>query len=371
MVKPTASKTKKTSSSSKKERTIKPIQDFLGSRNLPAPVDRLEDVRKRARRFRERILSGPQVIFYKSYDLIKVPYPTKYGLLNAFALPTPLMHIVNRLFIVQYKTLERVKTLLFSPSDLDGNSETPFFKRFAESFGPFKDFGKKIVAPILNTVEECLADSGIAPSQVDYISYDHLHTQDLRKWLGANGQPGYFPNAKLLVMREEWNSIQGLLPPQADWYCPNGSGGISMNRIVLLDSDVELGGGVALIKTPGHTYGNHSLVAHTPEGIFVSSENGVSADSYAPTKSRIPGVRKYAKTTGMEVILNGNTLEIGLDQYISMVLEKEIAGASSRNPDFYNVVPSSEMAGFWLFPGTNPTFSFGRLQFGDPIRSDV
>ncbi|TGK03923.1 hypothetical protein EHO59_10375 [Leptospira semungkisensis] len=367
MAKAIASKTKNGSTSSKKDTSLKPIKDFLGSRDLPAPVDRLEDVRRRARRFREKFLSGPQVIYYKSFDLVRVPYPTKYALLNAFSLPTPFLHIINRLFVIQYKTSEGVKTLLFSPSDVDANSETPFFKRLSQSFGPFQDLGRRIMAPTLNTVEECLKKVGISPEQVDYISYDHLHTQDLRKWLGANGQPGYFPNAKLLVMREEWNSIQGLLPPQSDWYCPNGSGGISMDRIVLLDSDTELGGGLALIRTPGHTYGNHSLVANTPEGIFVSSENGVSADSYNPLNSRIPGVRKYAKNSGMEVILNGNTLELGLDQYISMVLEKEIAGVSKRNPEFFNVMPSSEMSGFWLFPGTSPTFSFGQLEFGTPV----
>ncbi|PJZ70672.1 hypothetical protein CH373_06990 [Leptospira perolatii] len=363
-----ASKPKSSSPQKKKDHSIKPMKDFVGSRRHSSPLERLADVRKRAVRFRERMLSGPQIVFYKSYDLIRVPYPTKYGLLNAFSLPTPFMHIMNRLFIVQYKTSEGIKTLLFSPSDVHANAETPFFKRLATGYGPFNEIGKKIIAPIQNTVEDCLADVGISPAEVDYISYDHLHTQDLRKWLGANGQPGYFPNAKLLVMKEEWESVQGLIPPQSDWYCPNGTGGIAMEQVMVLDSDVELGGGVALVRTPGHTYGNHSLVAHTPEGLFVTSENGVSADSFAPLKSRIPGVRKFAKSTGMEVVLNGNTLEIGLDQYISMVMEKEIAGPSARNPEFYNVMPSSEMTGFWLFPGTSPTFSIGKLEFGKVYR---
>ncbi|MBE8359555.1 hypothetical protein IQA90_19570, partial [Leptospira interrogans serovar Pomona] len=100
------------------------------------------------------MLSSPQVIFYRSYDLIRVTYPTRYALLNAYNLPTPYMHILNRLFIIQYKTQEGIKTLLFSPSDLDGNTETPFFKRLSESFGPFQSIGRKIIAPILSTVEE-------------------------------------------------------------------------------------------------------------------------------------------------------------------------------------------------------------------------
>jgi hypothetical protein len=35
----------------------------------------------------------------------------------------------------------------------------------------------------------------------------------------------------------------------------------------------------------------------------------------------------------MEIILNGNTLEGGLDQYISMVQEKEFAGPSPANSE--------------------------------------
>lgn len=67
--------------------------------------------------------------------------------------------------------------------------------------------------------------------------------------------------------------------------------------------------------------------------------------------SNIPGLAQYAKQTNMEVILNGNTLEHGLNQYVSMVIEKEIAGPSVRNPTFPNVVNSSELSWYFLFPG--------------------
>ncbi len=348
--------------------SFSPIRDFIGARDFPHPGDRLEEVRKRARKFRDRMLSGKKALFYKTVDLVRVPYPTRYGLLNAFSLPTPLMHILNRLYIVQFRQRGSVKTLLFSPSDLDGNAETPFFKRLAGKFGPFQSIGKKFLSPILSTVEGALAAAGISPDEIDYISYDHLHTQDLRKWLGTKTREPYFKNAKLLVMEQEWKSTQSLIGPQLDWYCPGGIDGIDPRKIILLKGDTMLGDGVALISTPGHTEGNHSLAVHTDEGVLVSSENGVSADSYAPQSSRIPGVRRYAINAGMEVILNGNTLEGGLDQYISMVQEKEIAGPSSRNPEFYNFVPSSELTHYWGFPGVRPTFSFGPLEFGSLVR---
>lgn len=339
------------------------------ARNSHTPQVRLDEVRRGSLKLRDKLLSMDQVVFYKTCDLIRAPYPTKYGLLNAYSMPTPFMHILNRLFIVQYKTKSGLRTLLFSPSDIYGNRLTPFFHRLGKSFGPFEELGARLMAPVIGTVEHWLEKTGISPEQVDYISYDHLHTQDLKKWLGNKDQPGFFPNAKLLVTRQEWESAKGLLPPQADWYCPGGLDGVPEDRVIFFDQDIILGQGVALVRTPGHTEGNHSLVAHTPEGLMVSSENGVSADSYSPMHSRIPGVRSYAKKTGMEVILNGNTLEGGLDQYISMVQEKTLAGPARRNPDYFNVVPSSEMTSYWAFPFIKPTFSFGPLEFGQPVTS--
>jgi hypothetical protein len=200
---------------------------------------------------------------------------------------------------------------------------------------------------------------------VDFVTCDHLHTQDLRKWLGANGRPAYFPNARLLVTRAEWESVRGLLPPQRDWYCPDGVEGIDPGKIVLFDDPIRVCDGLALVPTPGHTHGNHSIVANTPEGLLVTSENGVAADSYAPLASRIPGVADHARATGMEVVLNGNTLEGGLEQYVSMLLEREIAGRSVRNDAFFNCAPSSELRSYWAFPGISPTFEFGPMAFGE------
>lgn len=368
----TPAKKKKTKTSKKqapprRDPAFKPIKNFQRVRSNLIPQERLEQSRRAARAFRDAMLAGPRVVYYKSVDLVRVPYPTRYGLLNC-GIRTPYMHILNRLFILQYRAGRQVKTLLFSPSDVQANKETPFFKRLSDSMGPFKGVGEKLIAPIYTTVEQALADAGIKPEQVDYISYDHLHTQDLRKWLGTGLREAYFPNAKLLVQKQEWESVQGLLPPQADWYCPNGTGGIPESKIYFLDGDTMLGDGVALVATPGHTEGNHSLVAHTPEGLMVTSENGVSADSYAPQASRINAVRRYAKSVNMEIILNGNTLERGLDQYVSMVVEKEIAGPAARNPEFYNCVPSSELTSYWAFPGLSPTFTFGPLEFGEAVR---
>ncbi len=345
---------------------IKPLTSFVGTRHHGSPVDRLSAVRAAAQAVHEELIARPAAPYYRSSTLVRVPYPTRYGLRDACSLPTPMMHIQNRLFVVQLAHRGAVKTLLLSPSDVKANAETPFFKDLSRGFGPFAELGERLIAPVAATVEERLAEIGIAPELVDYISYDHLHTQDVRRWLGTGGEPGYFPNAKLLVMRKEWECAQGLLPIHAYWYCPDGLRGIDPARVELLDGDVWLGDSAILFGTPGHTEGNHSFAVRTPEGVMVTSENGVGCDAYAPERSRIPGVAAYARRTGAEVVLNGNTLENSVDQYISMVAEKTVAGPSQRHPDFPNMVCSSEMTSFWAFPGLRPTFEFGDLSFGEP-----
>ncbi len=345
---------------------LRSLPHFAGARAAPRPEDRLRAVRLAAERLREELLSAPPVPYFRSMRLRRVPYPTRYGLRDACSAPTPFIHITNRLFLVQLPFRGETRTLLYSPSDIAANAQTPFFKRMLSSMGPLGGPMEPLLSPTYGTVEERLAEVGLAPEKVDYISYDHLHTQDVRRWLGAGGDRGYFPNARLLVMRAEWESAHGLLPTQADWYCPHGLDGVDPSRVVLLDGDTLLGDSVAIIRTPGHTEGNHSFVTRTREGLMVTSENGIGPDAYAPSKSRIPGVARDARAAGAEVVLNGNTLEDSVDQYISMVAEKTIAGPSVQNPDFPNVVCSSELEGYWAFPGVKPTFGFGELSFGEP-----
>ncbi|MCB9540950.1 MAG: hypothetical protein H6703_00705 [Myxococcales bacterium] len=345
---------------------IHPITTLAGVFEHPRPLDRLAHARRAGDALRGELLAGRAASYYASFDLVRVPYPTRYGLRDATWVPTPYLHILNRMFVVQFQGAERTRTLLVSPSDYPRNRETPFFKRLGDRFAWLGQRFEELLAPPLDTVEQALASAGLTPTQVDFITYDHLHTQDVRRWLGDGIDPGVFPNAKLLVTRTEWVSAQGLLPTQRDWYCPGGIDGIPSERVVTFDGDIRLGESVALVSTPGHTRGNHSIAVHTPEGVLVTSENGICADAWAPEHSRIPGLRKRARQVGVEVVMNANTLEGSVDQYVSMVLEKHLAGPSPRNPDFYNVVPSSEMASYWMFPGLSPTFGFGPLSFGAP-----
>ena len=345
---------------------MKAIHEFDQVRQSPLPQERLKAARKQASAFRERFMDEAPVQFYQSADMVRVPYPTWYAYSGVYTQSTykfPYLHILNRIFIIQYHDfLGELKTLLFSPSDIEADRETPFFKRLTEKMPNWSPL-ESVVAPIIRDVAGALAEVGLSPEDVDYISYDHLHTQDIRRWLGTKDKAAYFPNAKILIHKQEWQSTGALLPVQADWYCPNGIEGVDPDKVIQFTGSIQLGEGVALVHTPGHTEGNHSLVARVPDGIRVTSENGVGADAYAPINSKVNAIRRYAKDTGIEVILNGNTLEGSNEQYISMVIEKTIAGPS-KNPDFPNCASSSEATPYWLIPGHKVSHLIGEAKFG-------
>ncbi|MDF1664970.1 MAG: hypothetical protein P1V97_24625 [Planctomycetota bacterium] len=344
---------------------FKTLTHFQDVRQSPSPGVRKKKLIDAAHQLRQELLDGPPVAYYRSFDLVRLPYPIQYGLRGVASSLSGFIHILNRVVVIQFQSADGIKTLLSSPSDVERNAETPFFKRLSQGFGGAFSYLEPILAPRLGTVEQALEKLKIKPEEIDYITFDHLHTQELRRWLGGDGyEKAFFPKAKLLVMRQEWESTKSLIAPQLDWYCPQALSGISEDSVMLLDGDVQLGEGIALIQTPGHTEGNHSLVVRSPEGLLVSSENGVSADCYAPHKSKHNCFRRYAKDTGMDVVLNGNTLEGGLDQYLSMILERELAGPCPQNKDFYNVVPSSEWSFKRLFSSLSPSWTFGTREFG-------
>jgi hypothetical protein len=277
--------------------------------------------------------------------------------------------------VVQFTTEDhKTKTLLFNPTDVPRSAETPFFADLRGRFG--KGISTRLMQVLKRpSPAESLATLGLRPEDVDYIAFDHLHTQDVRGLLGtAPGKGGgeairaVFPRAKLLVWRPELDIFRALHPLQRPWYIPDGVRHVPPDRIIACDGDVLLGKGVALVRTPGHTVGNWSLVLSTDNGVWAVSENGVACDSYAPEASKIPGLRKYAQREGVEVVLNANTLEGRNEQYTSMVLEKLLVDRCRDNPDFYQHLSSSELTATPFTPGLSPTHRFGGIESGEVRR---
>lgn len=338
---------------------MREIAEFKEADAVSVAGERLEAVRHAARRFREAFMASGMPEGVRTCDLITLPYPSEFAFWHANRHPSPYLMFTNRMQIVRYRDWEgRRRVLLFNPTDYVRAAEVPFYKRLAEKYGPV--VSQMLLTQRHGTVVGHLEAHGIRPDEVDFLSFDHLHTQDLRGWLGPQA---IFPRAQLLVQRPEWEIFRRLHPLQSWWYIEKSLEGVAADRAVLLEGDVSLGPGVALLATPGHTWGNHSLALHTPRGVTVISENGVCLDNYAPHLSRLPGLKAYA-ATGQEVVLNGNTLEGALEQYISMVKEKEVAGPHPEHPEFPNHFSSSELTPHWLIPGLEPTVAQRTLSHG-------
>jgi hypothetical protein len=128
-----------------------------------------------------------------------------------------------------------------------------------------------------------------------------------------------------------------------------------------IEGSVSLAPGVAIVSTPGHVLGNQTLVLNTSTGVWASSENVIAAECLTPEHSRIPGLARWSREWGREIILNANTLETTADQYNSAVLEKTLVDVSPEDSRFLQFFPSSELTPLWTNPGTRPTFSHRHL----------
>ena len=324
---------------------------------------RLQKLRRAAQEARDAFTAGGPVAAVATCDLVTFPYPSLFAFSGGALSPAPYVMMTNRMQVVQYQEDGVTRTLLFNPSDYERGQAVPFYKALREKYGDF--VSDKVMSRRHGTVQSHLAALGLKPEDVDFIAFDHLHVQDVRRWLGGDGEPAYFPRAKLLVQRAEWESVKNLHPMEKVWYVPGGTEGVPEERLVLLDGDVWLGRGAALLSTPGHTMGNMSLVVATDKEVFVVSENGVASESYTPLQSSIPGVRAFAEQMGWEVVLNGNTRESSLEQYSSMIVEKVFAGPSRVEGAFVNFHPSSLLTSSLVAPGLSPTITLPAPNHGD------
>ena len=353
-------------------RDFERIDSFRGSGECPAVGEQLRLVREEAPRFREAFSATGMPEYVESFDLALVPYPTEFGFFRVKSRAAPLLTFTNRLLVVRWRDASGGRrTLLWEPSDVSLGRSTPFFAalsartpRFLEGLG-FRHYADPI---------DHLHRIGIDPGEVDYLAFDHLHTQDCRRLVGTNGPVAdlspsspiapLFPNARLLVQRAEWDLVRSMHPWQARWYQAHTYSDLRDGAVQLIERDVLLGPGVALLSTPGHSTGMMSLVLNTTTGIWASSENVIAAELLTPEHSKIPGVRKAAEEWGLEVILNGNTIEHTAQQYNSVIKEKSVVDRSAVDARFVQFFPTSVLTRSTLMYGTSPTFSVGRLLHG-------
>ena len=354
------------------------IPEFDGVHDVWPRGDRLKAVREATVAYKARFAQQGQVRAVRSVDIAAAPYPVSYAFNGAVQVPhSPLIAMINRMIVVQYDDWDgRARTLVFEPTVPAGSAEAPFYATLQGlmdkiPFGLGKQ-AEKFALKYINEPDDVLALVGLKPADIDFCTFDHLHVQDPRMILGSSKAiPGesaprtpLFGDAKMLVHERELATLQSLHPMQWAWYVEDGLDGVDLDRFATFDCDIELGPGVTLLWTPGHTDGNHSLVVNTPDGVWVSSENGISLDNWQPELSKIPGVRRYSEMFGREICPNANTLEDSLDQYDSMIKEKIMADPCKSDPQWLQILPSTELSTWKRFWPVLPTYWHGGIDYG-------
>ena len=305
---------------------IHQIAEFVEAQATAPPGDRLAALRLAADEFRARFRAQAQVRAVRTVDLESTPYPAASAFHGAARGINPWLTAINRLVVVQFEDFEgRLRTLAWRPA-LPSPSGRLLWR--AERHAP----------------PPALARVGLAPGDVDLLAVDHLEPPP--------SEPPSLPTptkATLVLQRRELDALR---------WKPDR---LHEDRLLVVDGDVELGLGCALMHTPGRTDGNQSLCLNTPEGIWVCSSNGVAADSWQPASSRIPGVRAWAQALGREAVVNAGA---PVEWYESMIKEKALADVNRRDPRWLNVLPCSELAPRRRQWPVRPTFVQGSIDCG-------
>lgn len=338
---------------------IRALHDLDEAWQVGTTGARQREVERAGKQLGDALRAGPEVVSVRTLPTSAAPYPIRFAFNGAA--PGALLVIQNRSLLVQVRADGALKNILFNPTDGPANARTPFYVKLAA--GTPKLLNRAFL-PKPNRAAEQLAALGLSCEDIDVIAFDHFHTQDLRPLIGAGVSRGRFPNAVLLAPRAEWLDWDDLPQCQRAWFVPDGKHGVPPERVILTDSDLLLGQGAVLLRTPGHTSGNQTLFVRGERGVFGSSENGTCADSWAPLSSRIPGVRKQAKLFDVDVIINSNTPELCGQQYISMMLERAVVDRVPEQPELFQMFPSSEVAPHLIAPHIRPAHLFGGMESG-------
>lgn len=342
---------------------VRRISDLDAARSTASVGARQREMIRAGHALGNALRDGPKVVSVRTLPTSDAPYPVRFafnGAVPTFA-PGAMLIIRNRSLLIQVRTEFGIKNVLFNPTDGPANQATPFYARLTA--GTPERLRKKF-EPKPNRCAEQLAALGLSCADIDVVAFDHFHTQDVRPLLGTPAMAARFPNALLLAPRIEWMDWDDPPMIQRAWFVPDGKKDVSADRVVLTDTDLALGDGLLLLRTPGHTTGNQTLFVRDDLGVFGCSENGTCADNWSPHYSRLPGMKRAARLLDLDVVLNANTPELAAEQYTSMLLERAMVDRVLERPEFFRMFPSSEVTRSFIAPHVKPTHSFKNMDFG-------
>ena len=147
----------------------------------------------------------------------------------------------------------------------------------AELVGHPKGQGTRDWVELDVSLADQLKQLGLAPKNIKILALSHTHFDHI-------GQASQFADARLLVGREDWNTLIAA-PPSGDgrarlepWIS-----GASDKQLVVGDHDIFGDGSVVMLATPGHTPGHHSLLVRLRHlgAVLLTGDLYYSAQQYA------------------------------------------------------------------------------------------
>lgn len=348
----------------------KPLELLDEARRKATAAERLLELRRLGEGLGDRLRGGPKVLCVRSIPLGGFPMPASAVLGGAVQLPWPFVVLGHRALLIQMRAEGRVRTLLFNPLDPAAARRSVLFERVAASLpAALRERLLRSAKPI----EQSLAEQGVAPEAIDLIAFSDLRFVDLRPLLGSNfpHEDGSlvlprFPNAKLLTPTaalDEWREPH---PIARSRLVADGLDGVPSERMAIAETDLLLGEGCALVQTPGRFPGHQTLFVRGERGVFACSGNGEAIDAWMPYESSIPGLRRYCRTYGLDVLPSPMAFAAA-DQVASMIFERSVVDRVESAPAFPQVLPSFEVRPSWLSLGIRPALVELDRTSGGPI----
>ena len=181
--------------------------------------DRPTALREAGGAFRRRFSEQGEVRAIRTVDLVSAAYPVAYAFHGAARAVNPYLNILNRLVVIQFEDFAgAARTLVWEPTIPEGSAEAPFY---AQLLAASARGGQPFAKIEFNTLQSALASVGLRRDDVDYLSFDHLHVQDVR--MHGRRQPIRRERADLPATRSS-SSNGASSTPSAPSTRPSGPG---------------------------------------------------------------------------------------------------------------------------------------------------
>lgn len=172
-----------------------------------------------------------------------------------------------------------------------------------------------------------LADIGLAPKDIDYAAYSHLHFDHA-------GAANAFVESETLMQRNEWEAAFGEGIPHAD---TSQFDKLKEDNVNLIDGDHDVfgDGTVQLISTPGHTPGHQVLLVKLDNTGPILLSGDLFHTRANRALKRVPHFNDNAEMT-VESMARVEKLLAETDTTLWIEHDKVLADSLKKAPAYYD-----------------------------------